>query len=41
MIKNNDTCLLSLVTSRTTIGHGYIVGSVQKEISTTKAASYL
>ena len=40
-ITKKKNCLLSLVTSQNKPRQGYIVGSVQKDISTTDAVSYL
>ena len=41
MIIKKNNCLLSLVTFRSKDRHGYLVGSVQKDILTTDAVSYL
>jgi enamine deaminase RidA (YjgF/YER057c/UK114 family) len=41
MITKKKNCLLSLVTSQNKPRQGYIVGSVQKDVSTTDAVSYL
>jgi enamine deaminase RidA (YjgF/YER057c/UK114 family) len=41
MIKQNHNCLLSVVTAPHKSGHGYIVGSVQNDVPTAQAASYL
>lgn len=41
MITKKKNCLLSLVTSQNKPREGYLVGSVQKEVPTTDAVSYL
>jgi len=41
MITKKKDCLLSLVTSQNKPREGYLVGSVQKDVSITDAVSYL